>query len=153
MEFEIEFKSAYDERDIVYHAVEQEFDMNSSIYTDFTLMVGCGYLGIDVSLLSSEIVGISGFCPQKLWISSSLYPPNIKENGVVKIQSNDELCSGTGISLFDDAQIYYDNKNKYCYIDGHTKLVPKHNIRLGKNAIISLCGKIITGIWIRIITD
>ncbi len=151
MEFEIILREIEKERQVLYFNQEQSFDMNIIEPSHYSLMLGCAYLGLDFSLNSLEIVNISGFCPNNLWINKSLVPPNILEYGIIKIIKTDDLVEGAGEYLFDKSVIYYDTTNNYCYIDAKTGMYPDRYIQVFKNVIISLCNQKLVGLWIKVI--
>jgi hypothetical protein len=153
LNFEVLPNSQEDKRKVVYSNQECSFDMDVSLPNDFTLMLGCAYLGLDVLLSSLEVVNISGFCPNDRWIKKTLCLPSAKQQGTIKIISESGLCNGTGTYLFEDADMYFDENSGFCYIDGRTQLLPDFNVRFCENAIFSLCGDALVGIWIQLIKD
>lgn len=149
LKFEISPNFQGGKRNVVYSKQERSFDMDISLSADFTLMLGCSYLGLDVNLSSMEAVNVSGFCPSDTWIKKDLCVPAATRQGTIKIISESDLCSGTGIYLFDKADIYFDENSGWCYIDGRTGFPPEYNAQFCENAVFGLCGDILVGIWIR----
>ena len=150
MKFEVASQHQAEKRKVIYSNQEQCFDMDRSLHTDFTLMLGCAYVGLDVSLSSMEVVNISGFCPTDTWIKKTLHAPIPTRLGTIKIVSRLDLCNGTGTYLFDDADVYFDENSGWCYIDGKMKLSPEQNVQFCENVLFSLCGNFLVGIWIHL---
>ncbi len=150
MKFEVSSNFQDSKRKVIYLNQEHSFDMDISLYTDFTLMLGCAYLGLDVTLSSLEVVNVSGFCPSNGWIRKTLCSPIATQQGTIKIVPEIDLCNGTGTYLFDEADVYFDENSGWCYIDGKMKLLPEYNVQFCENAIFSLCGNVLVGIWIQL---
>ena len=151
MKFEILPSYPRDKRNVVYAEQEQSFDMDVSLKSDFTLMLGCAYLGLDVALSSSEVVNISGFCPREKWIEKALSLPVATQKGAIRIVPEQDLCNGTGMNLFEEAELYFDNNREMCYIAGNTKLTPEHIVQFCENAFFCLSGNVLVGIWIQLL--
>ncbi len=150
MKFEVSPNFQDSKRNVIYSNQEHSFDMDISLYTDFTLMLGCAYLGLDVNLSSMDVVNVSGFCPSDTWIKKNLCFPIATQQGTIKIIPESDLCNGTGIYLFDEADVYFDENSGWCYIDGKMEMLPEYNVQFCENAIFSLCGNILVGIWIHL---
>ncbi len=150
LKFEIIQNIQPDKRQVIYLDQEHSFYTEPFLYSDFTVMLGCDYIGLDVDLSSSKIMNISGFSSQKNWINKILSAPATTKNGTIKIISDSELCAGTGTYLFERADMYCNIINGWCYIDGMTELRADQNIRFCENIIFSLCGNSLVGIWIRL---
>lgn len=148
MEFSFIPDENNDNRKIIYHDDESSFDMSESLFSDFSLMIGCIYLGLDICLNSLQIVNISGYCPSHLWINRKLSLPSDIKEGVVKIKTDEDFCSGTGTYLYDDSKIYYDTNNNFCYIECVKNQDADCNIKFCNNGIISLYRNKLVGIWI-----
>lgn len=150
MKFEISPDSQHCKRKVIYSNQEHSFDMDTYWYTDFTIMLGCAYIGLDVDLSSLEVVNVSGFCPSENWIKKPLCTPVETCRGTIKIVSNSDMCEGTGTYLFDEAVMYFDEDSRWCYIDGMTRLLTECNVRFCENVMFSLCGNALVGVWIHL---
>lgn len=142
-----------DERQVLYLADERSFGMDVFLPSDFTLMTGCAYLGLDVSLTNSQIVNLSGFCPKDTWTRKELTPPDTSEAATILFVADLELVSGAGMYLYDNSQAYFDESNHWCYIELEPKQTPDRSVRFCKNAILSFCGDALLGVWIQLATD
>lgn len=135
-------------RMVVYTKKDCSFDMNEHLYSDFTLMLGCSYLGLDVLIASAEIVNISGFCHSNNWISRFLCPPAKVKRGTVKIIPESDLCGGTGMDLFYETPIFFDESKNLCYIEGNETLKSDCDVQIFDNVVFSMCGQTLVGVWI-----
>ena len=74
---------------------------------DISLMIGGGYVGLEVSLISSTVYGISGISPQKTWKKADLTYPEARQ-GQLKVIFGSAVQRGVGIDLATAGEIFYD---------------------------------------------
>lgn len=135
---------------IVYDSNEESIIMEPSPDSDFTLMLGSAYLGLDINLDTREVVGISGFCPKRNWENKMLSIPKTFEDGKLFFQEAHQHQIGTGAALFDESTIYFDEGTNWCCLKPKTTWVPgKRNIRLGENLIVCLAEQKLVEIWFK----
>lgn len=153
MKFDISPNLQSRKRKVIYLNEEHSFCMDVFLDTDYTLMLGCVYLGLDVDLSSMDVVNISGVCPNYTWKKKNLCPPIATQQGTIKIISGiseSDLCPGTGIYLFDKTDMYFDENSGWCYIDCKVELHPEVNVQFCENTIFSLSGNDLVGIWVHL---
>lgn len=133
---------------LIYIEKEQSFCSKPFLTSDFTLMLGCAYLGLDVSLSSMEILNVSGLCPQHLWIPKKLALPRVVVAGSVILETSDDWMNGTGIDLFEKAPIYYDRKTNWCCVSNNLDEPPDQNIEFSKGCILSFASGKFIALWL-----
>ena len=138
---------------IIFDKIEESFYMERSIETNFSVMLGCAYLGVDINLIDMQIYGASGLCPMNIWIKEKLKLPKYVINGNVKINSNEELKAGIGVAMFEKLPIYFDEEKKWICIGEKDFLEYTDSIKFIENAIICLKCNEFKALWINIIND
>jgi len=141
-------KYAYEGK-LIYHHGEESFCYEPFLGTGFSLMLGCSYLELDISVNTMEIINVSGLCPKRLWISRTLLLPLNIVPGSVKFYSEEELVSGTGKYLSEYMPIYFDESSNWCCISNDPDAIPDQNIEFLKDCIISLSEGEFIALWLR----
>jgi len=134
-----------------YDIEEQSFFFDPSLESDFTLMLGCSYLGLNIFLKSRMLVSFSGYCPKHLWHEEILQPPQRVVSGMVVIECNDTLISGAGIYLFEQTNLFYDKNSNWCCVKALNNIQADVNIEFAPNCVISLSGGNFVALWFKLI--
>lgn len=71
MKFNYIEDKARNNQSIYYVEEDISFTCEECNYCDFSIMIGCAYIGIDVNLKNKEILQISGCRPKELWIEKN----------------------------------------------------------------------------------
>ena len=73
---------------LIYSSNEKSFTCDPWLYPNFSILIGAGYVSLDVSLNNRRIVSISGLSPEKAWKESDFIIPNNIVTGQVYIIDN-----------------------------------------------------------------
>jgi len=149
MKFIFKEESIKNTQEIYYFANDVSFTCEEWNQCDFTIMIGCAYIGIDISLYNKQVLQISGACPKQAWIKKKLEPPNQLKEGKIYLETKEEFSKGTGIYLTDrNIPIYFDIKNNCICIGNYNVKDSDCNVKISSNLIISLSKDKIKSIWI-----
>lgn len=135
---------------VFYNEQELSFITKPNYITDFTIMTGAAYLGLDINLSNKLVMSISGCCPKYNWIKTNLKMQENIEKGDVMIETDIDLIAGTGIELFEKLPIYYCEENNWVCIGNKHNNNDYTNIRFMENAIISLKNNEFKALWINL---
>lgn len=83
----------YNKYTAIYLEKDDGIITEPDIGTDFTLMTGGAYLGIDVTLYNKEVVAISGYIPKHLWINKKIELPKVLYKAKIFIESTRRISS------------------------------------------------------------
>lgn len=127
---------------VVY--IENELITQPCGDSDYSIMLGCGYLGLDISLGNNAVDGISGYCPLDCIEHKPISFSRSAINAKLGITFATPPISGTGCYLCSKTIRHYDSGNgilsmSFCYdecITGAERLY-----RIMENVYIELsCG-------------
>lgn len=138
---------------IIFDKTEETFYMYKDVETNFSVMLGCAYLGMDINLIDMQVYGVSGLCPTNMWVKKELKMPQNVISGRVKINEDKELKAGMGIYIVEKTPIYFDEKNNWICIGKHNSLEYTDSIKFVDNAFICLNGNEFKALWINIINN
>ena len=148
MKFIVEEPEVFYDFTPFYSKNGQSFFYQPDAPSVFSIIIGNGYISLDVSLISSTFYCISGYSPQSAWIKFDLnLPKAIRKN--IKVISDCELHPGTGIDYGTDWKTFYNVDNDVICI-GVPQLSEKAvNIEFNTNTIASIIGSDLVAIWIK----
>lgn len=132
-----------------YICEEESFYFDPYIQSDFTLMLGCSYLGLNISTESKCIINLSGLCPKHLWQPQKLSPPEDIVKGSAVVEGNEVLISGTGKDLLEQSFVFYDQESNWCCIKTIDDVRPDLNIEFATNCILSLSKGNFIALWVK----
>lgn len=112
-------------------------------------MLGCSYLGLNISSKSRCIINFSGLCPKHLWQLQKLNPPKDKSKGAAMIEGNEVLISGTGEYLLEKSIVFYDQESNWFCIKTIDDVCPDCNIEFATNSILSLSKGNFVALWVK----
>jgi len=127
---------------------ENEFSYEPIRGSDYTIMLGCSYLGLDISINTNRIINITGYCSKHTWIPKALVLPDDIVVGAVRFNSDEELLRGLGEYLFEEIPIYYDKTTNWCCITKNLDVKSDENIEFARNCILSLSKGKFVALWL-----
>ena len=119
---------------------------NLTDISDFSLMTGCDYLGIDVNTQNNRIYGISGYLSvKKLQKSKILFPSNIIEGSV--FIKNESFVPGTVSDYTQPLIGKFDHYSK-CICLGNNECEAT-SIKISEDVFISIRDEKLIAIFIK----
>lgn len=132
----------------IYRKSEQSFDFEPDINSDFSLMLGTSYVGIETDLSTGRLLYLSGFSPMKSWEKSKLILPDFVD-GTIYIEELKDCYAGMGISIGSDFRALYDEDiGLICFLCGEN-IVYNNCVRISPDVVIAINENNIVAIWIK----
>lgn len=101
--------------DLIYSSDEKSFTCDPWPFSNFSLLIGAGYVSLDFSLSNRRLVSLSGLSPEKTWKKSDFIIPSNIVTGEVYITDNISYEPGTGIT-YANWQPLYNPITKWIYL-------------------------------------
>lgn len=147
MEFQILYNDFIPNDIVVYRDDESSFDTETTIERYSSILIGCAYLGLDVVAGDTRIGSISGYCPKKNWLNTTLSFPEA-QSGELHVLNGD-LVRGIGHVYADNWQVYVDLIKNIVYLGRNVHPAEKGiYVKFLKNAVAVLDGMDLCGIFI-----
>jgi len=149
MDFIFEYTENYNIGGPIYILEEESFNFKPYVESDFTLMLGCSYLGLNISTKTKALVNISGLCPKRIWKCEKLNVPQNVVKGNVILVTDEILMSGTGKDLLTNTVILYDSENNWFCIKPNYDIQSDLKIQFADNCILCLSKGRFAELWIK----
>lgn len=133
----------------IYYVKEKSFLLEPQIETDFSILFGNLYFGLDIDLNTGKVQAISGYSPKRQWKRNHLIIPKATVEGELIVLSNDEWYPGQGIRVTDgDWGIQYDSKTGWICVGKSGVEMVGQSVEFLNNCIAVLNGKSLEEIFI-----
>ena len=148
MKFKVEYDTKQKEGCPIYIRSEQSFLYHPWKSSDFSLMVGCGYVGLDICLKTGTITQVSGLCPFNTWKNGNFFLP--KANlGNIKLVNAKEYMKGTGIQYANWKQPIFNKSNGWIFMGRNKHQKTDEFVTFAQDTIAEICDGEIVCIWIK----
>lgn len=148
MKFHIDYSEFNDCGIPIYRKSEQAFDFEPYYNSDFSLMLGASYVGLEINLNNSKVLCLSGVSPTKVWKKDKIILPNYKK-GTLFVEGLENCFHGMGKETHNQFTAFYDKKSGWIYFASDIKSEELNCIMFAKDTIIALDDETIVSIWIK----
>ncbi len=150
MLFDIVYENKKFNKVPIYNLVEKSFIYEPFEDSDFSLMLGASYVGLDINIKTMLAVQVSGYSPKSTWKLTSSSPPNA-DSGSLVLFSSEILFSGTGIDYYEfNKNVFYNKRNGWICI-GDTSWDNSNAccVAFENNTIAVVKNKKLVALWIK----
>ena len=150
MWFEYTHENCNLEGTLLYLEKEQSLYYEPWEKSDFSIMLGAAYTGLDVQSSTGKVVQISGLNPKKTWIEKTLCFPNACE-GTLVFKKETPLLRGTAVDYAMGLHTFYD-RERSCICIGNVVTDDQYKrVEFCKGVVAVLDKKRLLAIWAKII--
>lgn len=150
IKFVVDYKKLNFNHNLIYLLSEMSFYVNYSNKDVYSLMLGSGYVGLDIDVESSKALGITGYSCKTYWKKHKLKVPQYR-TGELKIVSKEKLLSGTGSYYAKDWETFYDPASGWICIGSKDDSTKNDCVEFFKNIIAVVNNEKLVAIWIKLI--
>ena len=148
MKFHIDYSEFNDCGIPIYRKSEQAFDFEPYYNSDFSLMLGESYVGLEINLNNGKALCLSGVSPTKAWKKDKIVLPDYKK-GTLFVEGLENCYQGMGIETHNQFTAFYDKEGGWIYFVSDIKSENPNYIMFANNTIIALDNEAIASIWIK----
>lgn len=132
---------------VIYYDKEEGITTEPYYQTNFTIMTGGAYVGLDINLDNMQLLAISGSCPKNTCIFELIEPPKNIDSASIIIDTKENWLEGMGTYIQENNTIYYNSKNNWFCIGEKDNNKYDCSVKFMENVILCLENNKFKALW------